>query len=384
MEIAFRESLQKELAVELAHGVSTSTPKKVMTVKLTEQEESSEKAISERRLPECNVEQERIGSVRIGNGDSKKVELKSNIADLAANNKSRENPEGSGNSERGDKGNQSTDSGFIMKPFLGTFSGTVPRPKNESSFDDWRVEVESLIASKHYSDFYHCLSFYFAISQAIRKSLKVPAKRVLLAMSITASSRDIISILETVNGNVACGQAVMQEFYTAEQSAEENVAEWAVRLEEILKRAVDKVQVKEDSRDEILRSKFWRRLYSQDLKNATKIYYESEKCFEKLLFKVRSEEYELNKPKADDKKKNTGAKAQHHPMQGLPEKQMEILKKLCDRMDAMEKSEQYNGYRGRGRRGRGRGRGRGNWFNKDNQTSEDQKPEPEREQTVPK
>ena len=64
MEIAFRERLQKELAVELAHGVSTSTPKKVMTVKLTEQEESSEKAISERRLPECNVEQERIGSVR--------------------------------------------------------------------------------------------------------------------------------------------------------------------------------------------------------------------------------------------------------------------------------------------------------------------------------
>ena len=71
-------------------------------------------------------------------------------------------------------------------------------------------------------------------------------------------------------------------------------------------------------------------------------------------------------------------------MQGLPEKQMEILKKLCERMDAMEKSVQYNSYRGRGRRGRGRGRGRGNWFNKDNQNSEDQKPEPEREQTVPK
>ena len=121
MEIAFRERLQKELAAELAHGVSTSTPKKVMTVKLIEQEESSEKAISERRLPECNVEQERIGSVRIGKGDSKKVEFKNNIADLAANNKSRENPEGSGNSERGDKGNQSTDAGFIMIPFLSRY-----------------------------------------------------------------------------------------------------------------------------------------------------------------------------------------------------------------------------------------------------------------------
>ena len=120
------------------------------------------------------------------------------------------------------------------------------------------------------------------ISQTIRKSLRVPAKRVLLAMSATASSRDIISRLENVYGNVACGQAVVQEFYTAVQSAEENVAEWAVRLEEILKRAVDKGQIVEDSRDEILRCKFWRELHSQDLKNATKIYYESEKNFEKL------------------------------------------------------------------------------------------------------
>ena len=127
-------------------------------------------------------------------------------------------------------------------------------------------------------------------------------------MSITASSRDIISRLENVYINVACGQAVVQESYTADKSAEENVAEWAVRLEEIFKRAVDKGQVKEDSKDEILRSKFWRGLYSQDLKNATKIYYESEKCFEKLLFKVHSEEYELNKPKADDKKKIPGQK----------------------------------------------------------------------------
>lgn len=47
-----------------------------------------------------------------------------------------------------------------MKPYLGTVYGTEPRPKNESSFDDWRVEVESLIASKHYSDFlqFHKLS----------------------------------------------------------------------------------------------------------------------------------------------------------------------------------------------------------------------------------
>ena len=183
-----------------------------------------------------------------------------------------------------------------------------------SSFDDWRVDVETLIASKKYSD--------FVISQTIRKSLRVPAKRVLLAMSTAASSRDIISRLENVYGNVACGQAVVQEFYTV-QNAEENVAEWAVRLEKILMRAVDKGQIIEDSRDEILRSKFWRGLYSQDLKNVTKVYYESEKNFEKLLYKVRSEEYKLRKPEADSKKKSTEARAQHNPIQCMPENQKE-------------------------------------------------------------
>ena len=64
------------------------------------------------------------------------------------------------------------------------------------------MEVESLMASIQYSD--------FAISQAIRKSLRVPAKRVLLTMSATASARDIISRLENVYGDVGCGQAVIE------------------------------------------------------------------------------------------------------------------------------------------------------------------------------
>ena len=206
-------------------------------------------------------------------------------------------------------------------------------------------------------------------------------------MSTTASSRDITSRLENVYGNVACGQAVVQAFHTAVQSAEENVAECAVRLEEILKRAVDKGQIVENSRDEILRSKCWRGLYSQDLKNATKIYYESEKNFEKLLYKVRSEEYELRKPEADSKKKSTGTRAEHNPIQGMPENQIEILTKLCDRMDSIEKklqTQNYNRDNYRGGRGRGRGRGKDKQFGNQKQDSDNQVQDPENQKTVPK
>ena len=344
------------------------------------QKESSEIVRGE-RLIDHDTNQDRIRSDRIVDEKNRKINLESTSANTAVSDETKVIQEGSGNFEKGGKGNQSDDSGFVQKPYIGTFSGTEPRPKNESSFDDWRVDVETLIASKKYSD--------FVISQTIRKSLRVPAKRVLLAMSTTASSRDIISRLENVYGNVACGQAVVQEFYTAVQSAEENVAEWAVRLEEILKRAVDKGQIVKDSRDEILRSKFWRGLYSQDLKNATKIYYESEKNFEKLLYKVRSEEYELRKPEADSKRKNTVARALHNPIQGMPENQIET--KLCDRIDSIEKKLQtqnynrdnYRGGRGGGR-GRGRGRGKDKQFSNQKQDSENQLQDPDNQKTVPK
>ena len=40
-----------------------------------------------------------------------------------------------------------TQEGFYLKPYVGIFSGTEPRPKSESSFEDLKLEVESLIAA---------------------------------------------------------------------------------------------------------------------------------------------------------------------------------------------------------------------------------------------
>lgn len=166
--------------------------------------------------------------------------------------------------------------------------------------------------------------------------------------------------MENIYGNVACGQAILQEFYVTEQKPEESVTDWALRLEELIKRAVDKGHTKEADKDEMLRTKL---SYNQDSKNATKMYYASEKTFDSLLLKVRADEYELSqsKTKVDEKKKQT--KVQYHPLQSSKD-QLELLNSLMEKMDSMDKKvnilENSVG-RGRGKgRGRGRGRGRGN------------------------
>ena len=72
------------------------------------------------------------------------------------------------------------------------------------------------------------------IGQAIRKSLKGQAKKVLLPMGSGASVDEILVRLEGVFGNVATPMSILHEFYTTYQEPDESVAAWGLRLEEIL------------------------------------------------------------------------------------------------------------------------------------------------------
>ena len=66
---------------------------------------------------------------------------------------------------------------------------------------------------------------------------------------------------------------------------------WGLRLEEIVQRAIEKGHLNDNQKDEMLRTKFWRALYSKELQNATRVYYHQIQDFDKLRTKVRSEEY---------------------------------------------------------------------------------------------
>ena len=45
-------------------------------------------------------------------------------------------------------------------------------------------------------------------------------------MGPKATSRQILSRLQSIFGNVASGEAIMQEFYTAEQRFDESTVDW--------------------------------------------------------------------------------------------------------------------------------------------------------------
>ena len=109
----------------------------------------------------------------------------------------------------------------FSKPFINTFSGTDPLLKNESPFETWKLEVECMKKNAVYPD--------FVVTQVIGNSLKGHARNILFTMSSTATSQEIIDKLEGIFGDVACGESIMQDFYTATQNESESVMLWGLR-----------------------------------------------------------------------------------------------------------------------------------------------------------
>ena len=170
-------------------------------------------------------------------------------------------------------------------PKFSTFSGEDQKQRKDSSFEAWKYEVVCSLKDKVHSD--------QAIGQAIRKSLTGKAKQVLMNSGTTANIDEILKKLERVFGNVASGESMMQEFYTATQNQSENAVAWGLRLEEIMKQAVDKEHVKPESTNKMLKNRFWKGLRSERLKNATRIHFFNTEDYQELLSRVREEENEM-------------------------------------------------------------------------------------------
>ena len=172
-----------------------------------------------------------------------------------------------------------------LYPKFSVFSGEEPKSKSEASYEEWKYEVRCVRNDRIHSE--------HIIAQAIRKSLRGQAKRVLLPLGPTANIEEILKRLEGVFGNVATGESVLQEFYTSSQKQDESVAAWGLRLEEILQKAVDKGHVRQAEKNDMLRNKFWKSLRSDRLKNATRTKFETLTEFDMLRRAVRAEEHEM-------------------------------------------------------------------------------------------
>ncbi|XP_052783523.1 uncharacterized protein LOC128219668 [Mya arenaria] len=224
-----------------------------------------------------------------------------------------------------------------MKPSVPKFS--------EEQFTEWKNEIESMIESRIYHK--------DLLKQAVRNAITGRARKVLATLTHTATIRDILDKLESNFGYVKSEESLIEEFYTAVQGREEDVASWGTRLESIFRRAVEKGQIDEDRKESILKTRFWRHLRNTELRNATRIYYETNISFEEFKRKVRREEQELETLKQNETKVNVQQtndqgnlmKEMFERMSRLEAKINELSKKNSD----AEPSRHFESYGGRGR-----------------------------------
>ena len=281
-----------------------------------------------------------------------------------------------------------------VKPFLSSFSGTEPVPNKEVSFENWKQETKFFINSNCYSE--------LTVNQIMRNSLRGQERKVVNTLRPDVSTTEMIAKLEGVFGNVASGESIVQEFYNAYQKPDESTTLWGIRLEEIFERARDKGHVTLEQRENMLRNKFWRGLYRTDLKNATHVYFVSDKIdFEMLRKKIKAEEYEMSQERAfrqKDKKSEArtprnfnkeqleeqieiGSKVEVHQQKAQQDSNTQILIDLAKDVKGMKSEMDYSNrnqrrpYNNRpynrpsNRRGRGRGENRDNSDNGQNKSN---------------
>jgi hypothetical protein len=267
------------------------------------------------------------------------------------------------------------------RPRISNFWGTTTQ-KDATSFDVWKYEICCYLEDSQYSE--------ESILEAIRRSIKGDAAKVLMRMGPKASVVNILDKLEGLYGTVATEGTLLTEFYAAQQNENEDVTAWSCRLEDTIQKVHERRLISGATMREMLRSKLWSGLRNEALRNATRYKYDLIKDFDELVIEIRSVEHELGadkkKVKAHSLQKATGK---------ADEKDGNILKDISDRLEKMEKkmedmktqnlqdSQERTGYRNqrgssRGRYHRGRGRGRGQW--RDQQWRESR---PHRDETGP-
>lgn len=203
---------------------------------------------------------------------------------------------------------------FMFKP-------SVPKLTDPDSFQEWKIEIQGMIESNIYHD--------DILRHAVRNSITGLPRKVLATLKASASMTEIIETLESNFGNIRSGEALMEEFYTMKQGKKETLSTWAIRLESLLQLAIEKGVVAEAQKDGMLRKRFWRHLENTELRNSTRVYFETSYTFEDLKREIRREELEL--------------KGTHHELDRIPQintqqvdQQTKLLKQLTEQVREME------------------------------------------------
>lgn len=178
-------------------------------------------------------------------------------------------------------------------PQVSYFSGE--SGKGEVEFEVWKYEVGCLVRSGMYMD--------SVVLEAVRKSLKGKARLVLLHLGEWATIREIINEMEGIYGNVCSVEKLKEKFYSAGQKEGETVVDYSFRLEQLL--CSSKIDLDRGARDEMLRSRLWSGLRSQELKNVSRFKYETVRDYAQFRKELRQIEQDLNVGKELEKVRRT-------------------------------------------------------------------------------
>ena len=185
-------------------------------------------------------------------------------------------------------------------PRIPCFSGDASA-KGELSFQRFKYEVQSLLHE-------NCPTQI--VLQSIRRALKGTAADVVSYVPLDSTTpSDIIDRLDGLFGDVLSGEDPMQKFYNESQQADESVANWSCRLESILNKAIQGGKVLSESKDQMLRSKFWNDLFDERVKSATRHCRERHTNYQDMCITVRKIEQEIND---DEKRRKKSGRVHHH------------------------------------------------------------------------
>ena len=112
----------------------------------------------------------------------------------------------------------------MREPQLPPFSGE--NQKGDVSFEVWKYELLCCISDAIYAN--------ALILQAVRRLLSGRARETLLTVDSTATPSDILSKLDDIYGIVSSRQNLLQQFYIETQQADESVADYSIRIENLL------------------------------------------------------------------------------------------------------------------------------------------------------
>lgn len=244
---------------------------------------------------------------------------------------------------------------YIQPPRVATFSGD-ETAKGDTTYDLWKFEVDCLR-----EDAIHSVG---TLTQAVRKSLKGEAARIVKRLGTGATLATIMQKMDDVYGVVDTGETLLAEFYSARQNKGEDVKAWGCRVEDLLDRVMQHRRVPEEDVNEMLRSVFWKGLI-QKFKDSSRHKFDTVTDYDRLRKDIRTIEKEYQITEQSETRrvqvKMVATEAAESDKDSAFKKLENVVTKLSGQVEAMQQqvSGGEPGMGWRGGRGRGSSGGRG-------------------------